>query len=656
VILLTFITSHWQLRSLISSPEQNILYYPHGHEIIALNTKTRVREVISNLTFSPRCLTASKDWICCGGEGGKYSAIPLKDEPYGADPLTRDVDADARLPLDLDPARRFSTRDANTPRARSRPIPPNNCTIGSEIVNCITLWSPGDERSEEAYNIPVAVVSNNDRTVSILDLRDSDVLQKLTLPDFVNRSVISPDGSLLASICDDPFLYIHERRLKARVKKENLDSRTSQDYEWALSGRFQLRGQRSSDTSELRGSFAACFSRSGKYFATATQYGIISVFEVASLKENSYLPVVFTSSRPGPEPGAVRAMEFSNGPYDLLAWTESHGRLCVADVRNLFLSRQLVMLDPHADGLERVAVLDREAEHDPVVIDPRLRTSRHESRSSSSTPDLLAIEAERRQIRQLTRVILDRYDPPPFSAEETEVLHASQIARRQRDNVASRETNGETSASSRWSTWDEIPRSSMNSSSPYGETGSRDDRRISTTGLPPALREFINPDRTASFRTFINERNRENERRNLRQQEPRRRNSVMLAAAENALEREVARNESEAANSLERLTLRQPRILGSDSPNNPWADIDALYRSRYASDPPIDRTARLRVELEDEQNRDYARNLRQPFIRTAMAEGVTTIPLPRRDESPALRPGIPGATMGCCWSQDGRIL
>lgn len=643
--------SHWQLRSLISSPEQNIIYYPHGHDIICLNTKTRVREVISNITFRPRCLTASKDWVCCGGEGGQYSAISLNGEAADIRSASRDVGADARLPLDLDPTRRSRTRDStnNLRRSHSRPISPNNSTIGSEIVNCITLWSPGEVRSDGSYDIPVAVVSNNDRSVSILDLRDSETLQKLTLPDFVNRSVISPDGALLASVCDDPFLYIHERRLKSKVRKDKPNA----DYEWVLSGRFQLQGQRQSDTNELRGSFAVCFSKSGKYLATATQYGIISIFEVATLKGNVSLPFVFSSSRPGPEPGAVRAMEFSPGPYDLLAWTESHGRFCVADVRNLFLSRQLVMLDHEADGIEKVVVLDQEISQGSDVIDPRLRNSRNESRSNSSTPDFSASEADARQIRQLTRVILDRYDPPPFSAEETEVLHASQAARRQRDGAATRETSGN---ASRWSYWDEIPRSSMTSATAHSEATPRDDRRISTTGLPPVLREFVASDRTASFRTFINERNRENERRNLRQQEPRRRDSAMLAAAENALEREVARNENEAANSLERLTLlTQPRMLGSDSPNNPWADIDALYRSRLPADPPLDRTTRLRVEIEDEQRRDFAQRLRQPW-RTPLAEGMTTIALTRREESPAPRSAIPGATMGCCWSQDGRVL
>lgn len=231
-----------------------------------------------------------------------------------------------------------------------------------------------------------------------------------------------------------------------------------------------------------------------------------------------------------------------------------------------------------------------------------------------------------------------------------EVLQAHRIARRQRDaaNAAreARDALAEASATLRLGPWADGQRSSA--ANPEGN-GSNE-RRVSTAGLPAALREFVNPDRTAaSIRTFINERNRENERRN--------RSSMILAAAENAIEQESLgssnRNNNETSSGLDRLTLTPPRLqaFGSESPNNPWAEIDALYRSRYA-DPPLDRTTRLRIELEDEDRRDFAHRLRQPWR-------------PLEDQSdPAdrhendLRDVLlhPDETMGCCWSEDGRIL
>ena len=161
----------------------------------------------------------------------------------------------------------------------------------------------------------------------------------------------------------------------------------------------------------MRGSFAACFSRSGKYLAIATQYGLISAFDTDSLPDPSSLLVVFTSSRPGGESGAIRAMEFSPGPFDLLAWTEASGRVGVADVRTLFLSRQRLTIDSHGSGVERVIISDRAGE---PMVDPRLRNFRTDS---PSTPDYLGLDLERRQLRHLTREMLDRHQAP-LTAEE----------------------------------------------------------------------------------------------------------------------------------------------------------------------------------------------------------------------------------------------
>lgn len=200
--------------------------------------------------------------------------------------------------------------------------------------------------------------------------------------------------------------------------------------------------------------------------------------------------------------------------------------------------------------------------------------------------------------------------------------------------------------------WADGQRSTTASTSTANAEGNGSiERRISTAGLPAALREFVNPDRTAaSIRTFINERNRENERRN--------RSSMILAAAENAIEQETlgpgnSRSNNETSSSLERLTLTPPRLqaFGSDSSNNPWAEIDALYRSRYA-DPPLDRTTRLRIEIEDEDRRDFAHRLRQPW--RPLDDHSDTADRHESDLRDVLL--HPDETMGCCWSEDGRIL
>lgn len=657
----TIQTDHWQLRSLISSPQEGIVYYPSGTEIIRLDTKRQERETIATLSFAPKCLTASRDWLCCGGNSGKYVAVCLDESKRAL--IDGDSDPDARLPLDLDPSSRTTAREPlstsssySTLRRTRGPLSSKASILGEEIVNCIELWSPTPYASEGAYDKAVAVISNNDRSVFIIDVAESSVLEHIDYPDNVNRAVISPDGTLLISICDDPYLYLHKRVLRKSQGKSRLS--VDERYRWRNYGRLGLVGQKQSDTSHMRGSFAACFSNSGKYLAVATQYGLISIFDAETLADENVdsLLKVFTSSRPGDNHGAVRAMSFSPGLFDLLAWTESSGKIGVADLRNMFLSRQTITIDSHADGVERAIVISRPSD---AAIDPRLRSFRADSPSNSTTPDYLGLDLERRQLRNLTREMLDRHQPP-LTTEELEVLQAHRIARRQRDEAnEARESSERATSTSRLSLLRDI-QTLTNSS------GGRPERRISTSNLPAALREFVNPERSAaSFRSFINERNQDRERRSQLEQEPRRLNLIQLAAAESALDRELlgpssTRTNTDPASALERLSLTPSRqtASGSDSPNNPWAEIDALYRARYPSDPPLDRSSRLRIEIEDEDRRDFAHRLRQPWrpmndLDQAAAE-------PRRVQHSSIIRSMLRTnqleTMGCSWSPDGRIL
>ncbi|TAQ91265.1 hypothetical protein B7494_g412 [Chlorociboria aeruginascens] len=645
-------TSHWQLRSLVSSPKPNIIVYPSGTTIVRLDTKTRERQIITTLSYTPRSLVAEGGWICCGGDYGDYTAILL-----GEGKPNHDFDPDARLPLDLDPARRTRELQSTSRRSGIRPDILNVSKIGDDLVNCITIWSPVPNLSKRAYKIPVAVVANNDRTASILNLRSSTILEKLKYPDYVNRAVISPNGELLVAICDDPFLYIHRRQRRAPSKKELALGKKAEEYEWKLWGRRQLEGQKNSDKENMRGSFAAAFSKNGRYLAVATQYGVISVFETEYLTQDVYDPVlvVFTSSRPNTLSGAVRSMEFSPEPFDLLAWTENSGRVGVADVRDLFSSRQRLIIDSRGDGVERVIVTERND-----LLDPRLRSSRAESPSMSSTPDYLGLDFERRQLSSLTRDMLDRHQAP-LTAEELEVLQAHRVARRQRD--AARDANVQrdgnewgqlgTPRSDFESRWDIYLNPNRSTLSARSQGGSGTDRRISTTGIPSALREFVNADRTsASLREFITERNQDRERR--ANQEPRRQSSMILAATADA---EGGNNDT--SSSLERLTLTPlpPLSIGNETSTSPWAEIEALYRTRFPTDRP-DRSTRQRVEVEDEDRRDFAHRLRQPW---RPLDELSQTGLGSREENSTLRAVLRSGggcvdTMGCCWSQDGRIF
>src|SRR5512140_3598373 len=120
-----------------------------------------------------------------------------------------------------------------------------------------------------------------------------------------------------------------------------------------------------------RGSFAACFSSSGKYLAVGTQSASISIFNVDALTVLGADPLItcFFASRPNAEHGAVRDMAFAPGCSDLLAWTEDRGRVGIVDLRNGYISRQIIALDQTED-FEHITITDR------TTIDPRLLEQR----------------------------------------------------------------------------------------------------------------------------------------------------------------------------------------------------------------------------------------------------------------------------------------
>ncbi|RAL64273.1 hypothetical protein DID88_002165 [Monilinia fructigena] len=632
--------SHWQLHDLLSSPKQHIIYYPSSHDIICLDTKSRERELLATLKYEPRCLTAAKDWVCAGGDRGQFTSFYVGEgeRPGKTDSLPEvSADAHARFPLILQPTARLIQRESSENSRRSSPdatTPHVSKKVGSDVVNCITLWFPSELSLPIGYTDPVAVAALNDSSVTILSLHDSDILDTLTYPDYVNRALISPKGGLLVAICDDPFLYIHERQLKQSSRSHS--SSYANEYEWVFSGRIQLEGQRPADKSAMRGSFAACFSSSGRYLAVATQYGVISIFLTELLTNENADPLVvsFNTSRPNVEPGAVRAMEFSPNPFDLLAWTEANGRIGVADVRDLFSSRQIISIDSRGEGVERVWVTERS--NDPLTIegriDARLRAFRNEPPSDSfanSIPDFLNSDFDRQQLRSLTRDLTDRHQLPP-TADEMEILQAHRMARRQRD--AAREAQTQES-SSRWGSWDR-ERSADASVTPPEGSGAIE-RRISTIGLPSALREFDRERRVAQNET--------------RRQTPSVLNDNTIVDGEPS---RTIRTSADTFSGLERLSLapRIPTTITYDTAPNAWAELEEMYRTQF----PRDSQSILQAEGADDESRAFAQRLRQPW---RPLDALARLSLDVRHDSNLLRRRRePVDTMGLAWSEDSRLL
>jgi hypothetical protein len=644
---------HWQLRSFVSAPKSNLVYYLNGPEIVRLNTAARERETITTLPFSPRCLVAGESYICCGGDQGDFAVVRLgpREGPLGTYATGVEGEPDSRLPLNLDPIRHSPLIDrSEAPGLRRREFLVKNKKVGKEIVNCVTLWFPKPGASDKAYSEPVAVLSNNDHTVSIVSLPEIDVLETLELDDSVNRAVISPDGNILVAIGDDPYMYIYERRVSGPKK--------ARDLAWIQVQKVQLPGQRHGDECEIKGSFATAFSPSNRYVAVGTQYGLISVYETRLLMNLDIDPLVvtFTTSRPEHKEGAVRAMDFSPGPYDLLAWTEHHGKVTVADLRQNFISRQVIVTDPRADGMERVAITECP---DDFVIDPRLR---QQPDPEGNPSEFLSAEMERMQRRYLSTEAPERYQTR-LTPEETAVLEALQVHRRQRDQEAVVRQAQSDAAQHTPLTWTDLAddvRANWRERSGLGLNWREDGSvRRTPTALPSSLRDFVSGRPNDSLRAYIDERNRERQRGS---QQPRRRGSVILAAAQSALERDSQEAPREtpqldAASGRAVSLMGIPRLpaIGSDPPGNPWAEIEALYN--IAVDPPVDPAARLRIEIDADNRREYTRRLEQRWRGFEEGRNQLRLGLDNEESGSTLnRRNSPMDTTGCCWSQDGRIL
>ncbi|PFH59585.1 hypothetical protein XA68_12129 [Ophiocordyceps unilateralis] len=384
-------SQHWQLRSLISAEKRNFVYFPGGNgsnHVQRLNTITHECETIKLLTFAPRCLVVNDGWLCCGSETGEFVAIRLdEDAEEATEPASRlDLDVDLRRHLGLegmndDPLLALLAQA----RQSNKSLIAKGVKLAKDRVNCVTLWSPPAAlpAAPDAYNEPVAVLANNDRSVVLVSLRDfergemTDPLDVVRYPDFVNRAIISPDGRLLIAILDDPYLYVHERTQQNADSSSSVSSTTDAGagLQWELKQKFLLKSQRKDDRSDSRGSFAACFSSSGAYLAVGTQHGTVSVFDTTLLSQPDGEPLIttFTSSRPDSGPGAVRDMAFCPGPFDILAWTEDRGHIGFADMRSNFVMRQIVDINVEAE-FEHIDILDRS------TIDPRLINGNGEGR------------------------------------------------------------------------------------------------------------------------------------------------------------------------------------------------------------------------------------------------------------------------------------
>ncbi|KAL4914728.1 hypothetical protein BDW62DRAFT_189968 [Aspergillus aurantiobrunneus] len=358
---------HQQLRHYISTADRDRIYVVVDRVVYSIHISSQKRETIAVIPFEPKCLAAGYGWIGIGGTNdGECAFVKLSDRNVRVSrdsPPPESADVDSALPIDLESSQRVS------PRASAGPEQTNSGSgvsqlpevqlhkFGGTIVNSVTIHRlPGDEKG--FIDEVVAVLSNNDKSVTIYSITRSKVLKKLGHPACMNYAIISPDSTILAAVGDEASAYFYglTRDLSTVVSTETGEKLSGWELDLILCIEMEI-GPRIED----KCCFTIAFSQSNRLCAIGSQSGVISVFDVMSINELAVAPsdkspiiCYFNSSRPCCSGGAVRCMSFSPEPWDLLVWLEDKGRAGIADVRQAFIRRQILQLDMNEPTIEEV--------------------------------------------------------------------------------------------------------------------------------------------------------------------------------------------------------------------------------------------------------------------------------------------------------------
>lgn len=306
--------AHPQLRNFISTVYKDKVFYVNRYDVYILDIATNERTVLVTIPFEARCLAAAHGWVCVGGETKGDCAFVYIGEQDGQ--------------------------------------PGNFChellveMLGREIVNSMTvqILKPDVAGYKDET---VVLISNNDRTVTIYSLTQRTTLATIEHPQPMNHAVLCPDTTIMAAVGDENKVYFMKRTIDEPDPDMPPKSARFPSYDWRpLSAPDIPKGILQIDDF----SFAVTFSEDGKLCAASSQGGIITIFDMQAIADDirpseDAILCSFKSSRDSVW-GCVRSMAFAPSPWKMLAWTEDHGRIGLADVRQHFLRRQHIELVP----------------------------------------------------------------------------------------------------------------------------------------------------------------------------------------------------------------------------------------------------------------------------------------------------------------------
>ena len=567
----------------ISTSDGNVIYYTSECSVWALNRWTAKKRLLASLECLPTCLDARYGWVCVGAlDEGHCTFINVNAEANDVTDRRQhnysESEVDALLPLDLDPESRLLATISG--QSGARPIPQHSSLAGlattqsaeargdirrkpivhrvqcgDDIVNSVTIYRLRTTR-KDCQDEDVVVVTNNDKTVRIFSLSQMRSLNTIEFGCAMNHASISPSGEMMMAVGDEPRVFFCKRSQLSSITTCNEGSYTN--YEWeqiaepemSLAHQKHFLGDLADELQErVDTCFATAFSPSGHLCAAASQTGIITVFDTSLIRPNldtlEAVVDIFKTSRPVAMTnfsGAVRSMCFSPAPWDLLAWAEDRGRVCVVDVRpGPFRLKQILKLDIGSPDLNYIHVAEQgneelAFEERQIGLEARFIMRQREALEAqdrlaavSDASDYIELAAERRRILQEASPDSLRPSNESFHAfTEAEERMLEEIRQyRRRENAQLRNESSEPSASPYSINYPGLSQRVQEAVPRATDRVPELRFRSSTPGVGSSLNSISRS--TDSIRDWINHRSALEQSRGSNRREPRRRSSVVIS-------------------------------------------------------------------------------------------------------------------------------
>ena len=466
---------------------------------------------------------------------------------------------------------------------------------------------------------------NNDKSVRIFSLTQSRILKTLDFTTPMNHASISPDGLLLIAVGDEPRAFFCKRtRLPSLVFDGEM---AFARYEW-----HEFAEPRLSLTPEKDACFSTAFSPSGHVCAVASQTGIVTIFETALIQNDmdadDAVIEVLQSSRPSLRDriGAIRSMCFAPAPWDLLAWAEHHGRVCVVDLRRSFRSRQTIELDTESPTLNRVIMSDMDgglSEQDALEVEASFLQRHRDALNAndnlaavSHAADYMELAAER---RRLHREALDA----GFLVDHDLTNELTESERQMLDSIRPsrlRETLQERAEASQYPPLGVNHSPSSSITTPTRQINPQ--VSLPPSGNPSSLLQNLRGTDirgTDSIREYMRQRNLERNRNGDRSYQPRRRSSVVISNSNPTNHSSLAHpsNLAPIGTATPTLSASPSRIASSTQTNpqpagsDPWQTISEAMDPDMAMLDAANRLPQIRREREAAAVRTLERRTQQ---------------------------------------------